>query len=80
MTSNEPKRAPGYRGALPTRDDRLARPWLLLVIGVFVLIFVLSFLGIPSRLFPEATPIPLPSNPPASSSAPGSVEPSPTAE
>ena len=38
MTStNEPKRdQPGYRGALPTRDDRLARPWIIVVIAIFV--------------------------------------------
>ena len=43
MTTNEPKREPGYRGALPTRDDRLARPWIITVIAIFVGIFVLSF-------------------------------------
>jgi hypothetical protein len=62
---------PGYRGALPTRNDRLARPWILTVLGIFVLILVLSVLGVPSRFFPEPTPVPLPSLP-----ASGSVEPS----
>ena len=57
-TSTEP---PGYRGALPSREDRLARPWIFTVIGIFVLILVLSVLGIPSRLIPDPTPIPLPS-------------------
>ena len=70
MTSTEPKREPGYRGALPTRHDRLARPWILIVIGFFVLILVLSVLGVPSRFIPDPTPVPLPSAPA------GSVEPS----
>jgi hypothetical protein len=61
MTRTDPARAPGYRGSLPTREDRLARPWVLTVIGIFVLIIVLSLLGIPSRLIPDPTPIPLPS-------------------
>ena len=65
---------PGYRGALPTREDRLARPWMLTVIGIFVLVLVLSVLGVPSRLFPEPTPIPLPSLPPS-----GSIEPAASA-
>ncbi|HEX2882935.1 MAG TPA: hypothetical protein VHQ42_00010 [Candidatus Limnocylindria bacterium] len=75
MTSTEPTREPGYRGALPTRDDRLARPWLIVVAGIFVLIFVLSFLGLPSSLVPDPTPVPLPSTPAAS----GSVDASPSA-
>ena len=66
MTTNEPKREPGYRGALPMREDRLARPWLYIVAGVFVLIMVLSVLGIPSRFIPEPTAVPLPSLPSAS--------------
>ena len=65
-TSNEP---PGYRGALPSREDRLARPWILLVIGIFVLVIVLSVLGIPSRFIPEPTPVPLPSLPASSAEA-----------
>ncbi len=68
---------PGYRGSLPTRNDRLARPWILTVLGIFVLVLVLSVLGIPSRLFPEPTPIPLPSLPASSSVEPSaSVSPS----
>jgi hypothetical protein len=63
MTTNEPKRDPGYRGALPTRNDRLARPWIIAVIAIFVAIFVLSFLEIPSRFTPEPTPLPIPSVP-----------------
>ena len=63
MTTNEPKRDPGYRGALPTRNDRLARPWIIAVIAIFVAIFVLSFLEIPSRFMPEPTPLPIPSVP-----------------
>jgi len=74
-TRNEPRATePGYRGSLPTREDRLARPWVVAVIGIFLLIFVLAFLGIPSRLFPEPTPVPLPSVP-----ASTSVEPSASA-
>ena len=65
-TGNEP---PGYRGALPSREDRLARPWILLVIGIFVLVIVLSILGIPSRFIPEPTPVPLPSLPVSSAQA-----------
>ena len=75
MTTNDPDRTPGYRGALPPREDRLARPWILLVIAAFVLILVLSVLGIPSRFIPEPTPVPLPSVPAPSFS----VEPSASA-
>ena len=65
-----PKTEPGYRGAHPTREDRLARTWILVVIGIFVLILVLSVLGIPSRFIPEPTPVPLPSAPASSSVEP----------
>lgn len=68
MTSSDPKRTTGYRGALSTREDRLARPWVLTVLGTFALILVLSFLGIPSRLVPDPTPVPLPSLPAPSAS------------
>jgi hypothetical protein len=44
--------APGYRGSLPPRNDRLAAPWVLAVVGIFVLVLVLSFAGVPSKLFP----------------------------
>jgi hypothetical protein len=75
MTSSEPKRptgvgGAGYRGTLPPRGDRLARPWLVVVAGIFVLILVLSFVGVPSRLIPDPTPFPLTSIPPASSESP----------
>ena len=85
MTSNEPKRPAGYRGTLPAREDRLARPWLLIVAAIFVGIFVLSFLGVPSRLMPDPTPVPLPTLPPAatesaSPSPDASPSPSPTDE
>ncbi len=70
MTTNEPRReSAGYRGALPTREDRLAKPWLLTVAGIFVLVIVLSIAGIPSRLIPEPTDDPLPSIPVPSASA-----------
>jgi hypothetical protein len=84
-TTNDPKREPGYRGSLPPREDRLARPWILVVVGIFVLIIVLSVAGVPSRFIPEPTPVPLPSLAPISSesaspsgSASDSVAPSPS--
>jgi cytoskeletal protein RodZ len=82
MTTNEPKR-PGYRGTLPEREDRLARTWLIIVGVIFVAIIVLSLLGVPSRFIPDATPVPLPTNPPTStqSAAPtdsASTSPSPS--
>ena len=82
MTTNtEPKREPGYPGALPPRDDTLARPWILIVLGIFVLIVILSIAGIPSRFIPEPTPVPLPSTTPApSASGSASAEPSASAE
>ena len=76
-TTNDPKREPGYRGSLPPREDRLARPWILVVLGIFVLIIVLSVAGIPSRFIPDPTPVPLPSLAPIpseSASPSGSVE------
>jgi hypothetical protein len=45
----------GYRGALPERNDALARPWVVTVIGIFVLMFVLAFMGFPSSLLPGAS-------------------------
>ncbi|HET7686942.1 MAG TPA: hypothetical protein VFM19_11090 [Candidatus Limnocylindria bacterium] len=61
----------GYRGALPEREDRLARPWVITVIAIFVLIVILAFAGIPSRLTAEPSPVPLPSvNAPSGSAAP----------
>jgi hypothetical protein len=83
MTStNEPKRdQPGYRGALPTRDDRLARPWVIVVIAIFVGIIVLSALEIPSRFAPDPTPLPVPSIPATPSPEPTespSLEPEPS--
>jgi len=79
MTTNEPRRDVGYRGALPTRDDRLARPWILTVIGIFVLVLALSIAGIPSRFTPEPSAIPLPSVPIPSASAEPTDEPSESA-
>ncbi len=78
MTSTDPKRDVGYRGALPPREDRLARPWIITVIGIFVLIIVLSIAGIPSRFIPDPTPVPLPSVPAPSFSS-GEPSPSPSA-
>jgi hypothetical protein len=75
--SDQQQRPTGYRGALPPRQDRLAAPWVIVVIALFVLMFVLAFLGLPSRLFPEATPLPslLPSIPVSSIAPSGSVSP-----
>jgi len=72
MTStNDPKRdQPGYRGALPTRDDRLARPWIIVVIAIVLAIFVLSAFEIPSRFAAEPTPAPVASLPATPASAP----------
>jgi len=76
----DPRREPGYRGTLATRDDRLARPWILAVLGIFALVLVLSVAGIPSRFFPEPTPLPLsspiPSIPEPSASGSASASPS----
>jgi hypothetical protein len=74
MTSQNTSSEPGYRGSLPSREDRLARPWILTVLGIFVLVLVLSIAGIPSRFIPDPTPVPLPSLP-----ASISAEPSPSA-
>lgn len=87
MTSQTPRpdaarNEPGYRGALPTREDRLARTWILTIIAIFVLVLVLAVIGIPSRFVPEPTLIPLPSTPASSSvepSASGSASASPSA-
>jgi hypothetical protein len=62
MTADRP-RQPGYRGTLPPRSERLARPWVAGVFAIFLLVFVLAAVGMPSRLFPEPTPVPLPSAP-----------------
>jgi hypothetical protein len=78
MTTNEPRRDVGYRGALPTRQDRLARPWILAVIAIFVLVIVLSILGVPSRFVPDPTPIPLPSIPAVSDTPSPSPSPTPS--
>jgi len=73
----------GYRGALPPRNDWLARGWVLAVIAIFIGMFVLAALNVPSVLFPEPTPIPVPSVAPSGSGSPdgsASPEPSGTAE
>jgi hypothetical protein len=94
MTTSDPgrqTRQPGYRGALRPRGDRLAAPWILTVFAIFVLIFLLSFLGVPSRFFPEPTLAPTPSvtatpepsgsaEPSADASASESASPSASAE
>lgn len=65
--SNDPQKPGGYRGALPERNDTLAKPWILAVIGIFVLIIVLSLLEVPSRFIPDPTPLPIPSVAPSES-------------
>lgn len=55
MTAERPS---GYRGALPTRNDSMAKPWIVTVIVIFVLIFVLAFFGLPGKLFPKPTASP----------------------
>ena len=72
--TTEPTREPGYRGSLPPQQDRLAKPWLMTVAGIFVLIIVLSIAGIPSAFIPDPTPVPTPVTTPAPS-----VEPSASA-
>jgi len=75
MTS-QPPRPPGYRGTLPPRNDRLATPWVITVVAVFVLVFVLAFAGIPSKLFATPSEIPGSSIIPTSSAAPSGAVPS----
>ena len=73
------QRERGYRGSLPPKEDRLARPWILIVIGIFVLIILLSIAGVPSRFIPDPTPLPTPSPAASVSAEPsgsGSAEPS----
>jgi len=69
--STDPQKPSGYRGALPERNDTLAKPWILGVIGIVVLIFALSALEVPSRFIPEPTPVPLPSVAPSESASAG---------
>lgn len=67
----------GYRGALPPRNDWLARGWVLIAIAIFLSLFVLALLDVPSRFLPEPTPVPTPVVTPAPS---GSAEPSESPE
>jgi hypothetical protein len=77
--TTDPKREPGYRGSLPPREDMLARPWILAVLGILVLIVVLSIVGVPSRFIPDPTPLPTPSSTPLPSES-ASAGPSESAE
>lgn len=63
----------GYRGSLPPRTDRMALPWLATVVAVFVLVFLLAFLGVPSRFFPSPSIEPNPSVLPSGSAIPSGV-------
>jgi hypothetical protein len=47
--------------ALAPRHDTISAIWALTVAGIVALVFLLAFLGLPSRLIPEATPLPIPS-------------------
>jgi hypothetical protein len=60
-------RQPGYRGSLPPRDDALARPWVLIVVAIFILVLVLAFIGFPSKLTPKESLTPSPSTEPSAS-------------
>jgi hypothetical protein len=76
---DEPSGESGYRGALPTRDDSLARIWVAAVIVIFLMLFVLNFAGLPGSLLPSPTPLPSVSVPPSGSpgaSGSGSASPS----
>jgi hypothetical protein len=76
---DEPSGESGYRGALPTRDDSLARIWVAAVIVIFLMLFLLNFAGLPSSLFPSPTPLPSVSAAPSgspSTSGSGSASPS----
>jgi hypothetical protein len=73
VSGNRPTETEGYRGALPPRKDWLARGWVVAVIAIFLSLFVLDILNVPTRFLPEATPLPTPIVSPAPS---GSAEPS----
>jgi hypothetical protein len=66
------ERPSGYRGALPTRTDALAAPWVITVVVIFVLMFALAALGFPSKAFPSASGSAQPSGSVAASSSPAS--------
>lgn len=67
----------GYRGALPPRNDWLARGWVLIVIAIFLSLFVLDVLNVPTRFLPEPTPVPVVTPAPSGSAeATRSAEPS----
>jgi hypothetical protein len=65
----------GYRGALPPRNDWLARGWVLVVIAIFIGMFVLDVLNVPTILFPPPSPVPS-VGPAPSGSVDASAEPS----
>jgi hypothetical protein len=68
------ERPSGYRGALPTRNDALAKPWVIAVIVIFLLIFVLAALGFPSKAFPRSSAVPQASTSIVASSSPAAVK------
>ena len=81
-TDKSPETAPGYRGALPPRNDWLARGWVLVVIAIFFGIFILAALNVPTVLLPPPTPSALPSATAGQSGSPaasGTAAPSATA-
>jgi hypothetical protein len=77
VSDTRPDTTPGYRGALPPRNDWLARGWVVAVIAIFLSLFVLDILNVPTRFLPEPTPLPTPIVTPAPS---GSAEPSGSAD
>jgi hypothetical protein len=81
MTRQTPERAPaaGYRGSLPPRNDRIAAAWVVTVVGVFVLVLVLSFAGVPSNLFATPSANPSASGFPSGSAAPSGLSSQPVA-
>jgi hypothetical protein len=52
----------------------MAAPWVITVVAIFVLIFVLSFLGFPSKVLPRASGSPRPSTSVAASNSPAPTQ------
>ena len=83
------RKSGGGRGALEPREDPISAYWTLAVAGLFALVLVLSFLGLPSRLLEAATPsvtpsvpgspsVSIPTSPSIEVIPPSSVTPTPT--
>ena len=63
QSPRQPARRGVAKGALEPREDKVSAYWTLGITGLFTLILVLAFLGLPSRFFAGATATPLPSVP-----------------